>query len=169
MSIVDRATQDLITVKDPSLSLEARVAAGARLWDLIKRAQEALVPLKTDLRNKALESVSFGSTTFDGEGMTRAVVTVPHPSLQVIKGTNMEALKQVLTPSAFDAIFEQVTTYKVKADAAVRIRKLPNKEQSAVFTVVQEVENKPRVSFQFGGADILDMPTTDSESGSTET
>ena len=159
MTSSDRTARDLITAKDPNQPLEVRVAAGARLWDQIKHAQEALEPLKVDLRIEARLRLNgaTGVTTIEGTGMTRVLVTVPEASIQIIKDTNMVALKQKLGPVVFASMFEEVVTYKCKPAAAVRIHKLSPKDQSAVFSAVKEVERTPRVSFQFAGSDILEM------------
>jgi hypothetical protein len=162
MNFSDQAARDLITVNDPNLSLEVRVAAGARLWDLIKRAKAALEPLKDVLRLEARSKIEgTGTVTLEGTGMTRAMVTIPESSLQIVKNTDMDALKKVLG-SAFDSIFEENVTYKCRSNATAHIRNLPRKEQSTVLAVVREDEGKPRVSFQFAGSDILD-PHSDSK------
>jgi hypothetical protein len=156
---MDRAVRDLITAKDPNLPLEVRVAAGARLWDQINHANAALEFLKADLRAEAKRKLNgeAGATTIEGTGMTRALVTVPEASLQILKGTNMAALKRELGPAVFSSMFEEVVTYKCRPTASARIHKLSTKEQSAVLTAVREVEGTPRVSLQFAGADILEM------------
>lgn len=159
----DWVTSDLITASDPNLPLEVRVAAGARLWDILARAQKAVDSLKPALRMEARTKIQgAGSTTIEGTGMTRALVTIPESSLQVIKDANMTVLKRLLG-GRFTHLFEESVTYKVRPNIEHSIQKLNSKEQAAVFAAIREVEGTPRVSFQFAGANLLELSSPPDE------
>jgi len=139
--------------RDESAPMADRIAAGARLWETINRAKEALEPLKTDLRKEATRLLDNmpGVTTIEGTGMSRAVVTVPESKLKVVKGTDIKKLKKALGPTGFNALFEE-GPYQVRSStAAAYISNAPKAIQSLALAAITEAEGKPRVSFQFGG------------------
>lgn len=159
----DWVTSDLITASDSSLSLEVRIAAGARLWDVLARAQKAVDLLKPALRMEARAKIQgAGSTTIEGTGMTRAIITIPESSLQIVKDADMAALKRMLG-NKFAPMFEERVTYKCRPNIEQNIQRLNSKDQAAVFAVVKEVEGTPRVSFQFAGANLLEISTPSDE------
>ena len=153
----DRVAGDLALARDPRASLEERIAAGARLWSLIEEAEAALVPLKEDLRAEGRSRLGGapGSTHLDGTGMTRAVVTVPKPSYAVAKGTDMPALKQLIGGEVFNAIFEEVVTYKVKtAPNLTKVASLSPQGSNAALAAIIQVDPTPRVAFKSAGEGV---------------
>ena len=153
----DPVTGDLAIARDPRAPLEARIAAGARLWSLINEAEEALAPLKQSLREEARARLGNdpGSIHLDGTGMTRAVVTVPKASFTVAKGTDMPALKQLIGSETFSALFEEVTTYKVKGVPNTgKIAHLDSRGVSAALSAIVQVDPTPRVAFKSAGEGV---------------
>ena len=150
----NRVASDLAVARDPHAPLEDRIAAGARLWSLIEEAERALAPLKTCLRDEARARLGNdpGSIHLEGDGMTRAVVTVPKPSYTVAKGADMPAVKQLLG-AAFDALFEEVVTYKVRAATlnAGKIASLNPSARDTALSVIVQVDPTPRVAFRSAG------------------
>ena len=155
MTLPNRVAADLASARDPNAPLEERIAAGARLWNLIEEAEAALSPLKASLREEARARLGNdpGAVHLDGEGMTRAVVTVPRPSYTVAKGTDMPAVKQLLGPAAFEALFEEVVSYKVRASTinAGKIASLNPSARDAALSVIVQVDPTPRVAFKSAG------------------
>jgi hypothetical protein len=148
----------MLAAKDPNLPLEVRIAAGARLWDVIKRANEALVPLKDELRNQAkLKRKIPGTVVIEGTGMTRAMVTLPKSILQVSKKTDIAALKRSITPMVFSALFEETCTYECHPNIVRRISGLKKEVRSSVLSAIEEIEGTPRVSLQFAGSNLVDL------------
>lgn len=153
----DQVTGDLAIARDPRARLEDRIAAGARLWNLINEAEGALAPLKEHLRDEARAQLGNdpGSIHLEGSGMTRAVVTVPRPSYSVTKGTDMPALKQLLGPPVFDALFEEVTTYKVRGvPASGKIASLNPEARNAALAAITQADPTPRVAFKAAGEGV---------------
>ena len=153
----DPVAGDLAVARDPRAPLEARIAAGARLWSLINEAEAALAPLKQSLREEARARLGNdpGSIHLDGTGMTRAVVTVPKASFAVAKGTDMPALKQLIGGEAFNALFEEVTTYKVRGvPASGKIASLSPQGASAALSAIVQVDPTPRVAFKSAGEGV---------------
>lgn len=147
--------KDLETVLDETQSLETRIAAGARLWDISNRAKKAIEPLKETLRVQTKRlNPRPGATTIEGEGMTRALVTVPEPTLVV---SDYALLKSILGDEIFKELFREHITYTPRPNAADLITHLPPRMQEMVFGVISEVEGTPRVSFQYGGSGISEM------------
>ena len=155
----DRVARDLQVARDTSAPLEARVAAGARLWDLIEKAGDALAPLKEMLRaeGRARLGNTPGSEVIEGTGMTRAVVTVPKPSYQVAKGADMSAVRAEIGEQAFAQLFEEVTTYKVRASNLNKIASLHPGQSQAALAVITQVDPTPRVAFKSAGEGIDDI------------
>jgi hypothetical protein len=152
----DQVTGDLAIARDPRARLEDRIAAGARLWNLINEAESALAPLKMVLRDEARARLGSdpGSIHLEGSGMTRAVVTVPKPSYAVAKGTDMIAVKQLLG-AAFDLFFEEITTYKVRGVPNTgKIASLNPEDRNTALSAICQVDPTPRVSFKSAGEGV---------------
>lgn len=152
----DQVAGDLAIARDPHARLEDRIAAGARLWNLINEAEGALAPLKEHLRDEARAQLGNdpGSIHLEGSGMTRAVVTVPRPSYSVTKVTDMPALKQLLG-AAFDGLFEEVTTYKVRGvPASGKIASLTPEARNAALAAITQADPTPRVAFKAAGEGV---------------
>lgn len=151
----DRVARDLIITRDSCAPLAARIAAGARLWDLCGQADLALAPLKVLLREQARVSLNAqpGSHTFEGDGMTRAIVTVPKPMFKLIAGTDIPALKLALGAS-FDHLFEEVTTYKVRQTALTKVASMGASPRELVLSVLVQDEPTPRVALRSAGHGI---------------
>lgn len=147
----NRVALDLSVARDPRAPLEERIAAGARLWNLIEEAEAALAPLKQSLRDEARARLGNdpGSIHLEGDGMTRAVVTVPKPSYTVAKGADMSAVKQLLG-AAFDSFFEEVVTYKVRSSTinAGKIASLNPTARDTALSVIVQADPTPRVAFK---------------------
>lgn len=153
----NRVAHDLSVARDPRAPLEERIAAGARLWSLINEAEEALAPLKQSLREEARARLGNdpGSIHLEGEGMTRAVVTVPKTAYAVAKGTDMPALKQLIGNEVFSALFEEITTYKVKGVPNTgKIAHLSSQGVSAALAAISQVDPTPRVAFKSAGEGV---------------
>ena len=149
--------KDIATVNDPSIPLELRVAAGARLWDISRRAKSALDSLKSVLRTEAMERLGCaGVVTIEGVGMTRALVTIPESTLAIKNANCFPKLKHTLGKQ-FASLFEEVTVYRCRPDIKFSIALLQPQDRTAVLSEVQEIEGMPRVSFQFAGSNLLDL------------
>lgn len=145
----DWVTSDLITASDPNLPLEVRVAAGARLWSVLTKAQKAFDILKPALRAAAKSKINgTGTVSIEGLEKTRATIMIPETTLQFSKDANTATLKQVLG-GKFVSLFEVNVTYKCRPNIEIQIQQLNPTEQAAVFAALREVEGTPRVSFQF--------------------
>jgi hypothetical protein len=149
---------DREVVTDPTRTIEERVAAGARLWDSINTANAALEVLKGDLRKLAVSKGKgeAGTITFEGAGMTRAIVTTPLPNLYLKKGKNPAPLAAKLGAN-FGRIFRESKTWVVRENAGAIFARLPRKLQEALLDVLGEDSGKPRVTFQYGGAGLSDI------------
>jgi len=155
---VNPVEKDLVVVQNGSLSLAERIAAGARLWDISNRTKKAMEPLKELLRQQAKQLLPKpGATTIEGEGMTRALITIPDPALSVSRESDYAVLKNLLGDETFRELFKETTTYQPRAGAKAVIAALPPDLRNKVFEVVQEEEGTPRVSFQYGGSGISEM------------
>jgi hypothetical protein len=152
----ERVAHDLQVVRDPSAPLEARIAAGARLWSLIDEAERSLAPLKETLRaeGRARLGNSPGSEVIEGEGMTRALVTVPKTAYQVAKGTDMSAVRAELGEQAFALLFEEIVTYKVRASNLMKVASLHPTQTQTALSVIAQVEPTPRVAFRSAGEGV---------------
>ena len=152
----DRVARDLRVARDSSAPLEDRIAAGARLWNLIEEAEGALAPLKETLRAEARSRLGNtpGSETIEGTGMTRAVVTVPKPAYQVVKGADMNAVRAEIGEQAFSQLFEEVTSYKVRASGLNKVASLRPCQSQAALAVITQVDPTPRVAFKSAGEGI---------------
>jgi hypothetical protein len=131
------------------LEPEELADVGQVLWDLSTKTTNSLKPLKKALRKIAIDRWGHGPGPrhFVGYQGGECVVTVPHPSLRVRPGADMEKLKAMIGEVAFGDHFD--TTYKPRKSFRDRVASCSDKgQQTSLLGVVDEVEGTPRVSFK---------------------
>jgi len=148
LKIIKEAVADLGSLTDEGQDLSTRVEAGSVLWILSELAQEALTPLKKDLRTKALEELqgTSGTWTADGSGKGSAKVVVPSEALCIRKGTDPLTIK---THPHWSDCFEVVQQVKVRKDAQSAIIKMASgSERDDLLDLLESRSNTPRVSLK---------------------
>jgi len=132
-----------------TLSLDDQIILGQRLWAARKRAEEALDPIKDNLRAEAVKQTGGkpGAAHLDATDGSRCTVSIPQPSLQVKKDADMAGLKTLLG-GAFNDLFEEVVTYKPRKDLQTTAPTLPPDQTKAVLGAVERVEPTPKVFFK---------------------
>lgn len=160
---MDRLERDMEVAGDPTQPLETRIAAGARLWDFINQARSVLETLKESLRAEAVNRLGGvpGQTIIEGTGLSRASVTVPPSRFQIVKGADMKSLKLSLGPPIFSSIFSETAQFEVRPQAIQEIGNLSPTAQAATMKAIEQVELKPRVSFQFAGEGVTGFAQED--------
>lgn len=127
-----------------------QVEIGSVLWYLGDAISAALNAVKKDLREEAASQLGGGTGTasFDGTDLGTASVNVPKASLRVPKGKKIDDIKAAIG-SDFSLFFEEVTTYKPRAQFDERVTGLTNPlHQQILLNAVERVEPTPRVSFR---------------------
>ena len=140
---------------DPDRPLPERIAAGARLWASIQSSNAALDVLKEHLRKEALKTQKTpGTVTIEGEGLSRALVVVPPPTLSLKKGADPSTHRSDFGRS-FALIFAPVPgAWKLKTNAEAILLRLPKPLQTLAFRLIEESEPKPRVYFESAGEGV---------------
>lgn len=130
-------------------SIEHQVALGQKLWALSRKATIALEPLKASIRNEALRRQKETPETihFEASDGSRCRVSIPTPTLEVRKDTDIQALK-VLLGDSFDSLFETKTVYKPREDFKEQIKEFNPAVQQAILGFVDVVPSTPKVFFE---------------------
>jgi hypothetical protein len=126
------------------------VEIGSILWFLGDAIGSVLDGIKKDLRAEASTQLGGGTGTasFDGTDLGTASVNVPKASLRVPKGKDLDAIKSAIGGD-FTLFFEEVTTYKPRAEFDERVTNLTNPlHQQILLNSIERVEPTPRVSFR---------------------
>jgi len=129
-----------------------RVEAGSVLWAIAEDLKKSLDDLKKHLREQAVQAVPAGESgteKFNGLQSGSAKVVVPSESVKPRKGANIVGLK---THPSFTDVFEEVTTFKARRNAAEVVAGLPHgEERTAMLESLDIVNGTPRVSFMRTG------------------
>ena len=130
-----------------SSDLGSRIEAGSVLWVLSELAQDALAPLKKDLREIALEELNgSGTWTHQGDGSGHAKVIVPSESLNLRK--NIDPLSIQGNPHWADC-FEIVHKVKVRREAQGTIAKMASgDDRDQLLDQLESSQGTPRVSLK---------------------
>ena len=128
------------------------VEVGSVLWAIAEDLKKSLDDLKKHLREEALQVVPTGESgteKFNGLQSGSAKVVVPSESVKPRKGADIGGLK--MHPS-FTDVFEEVTTFKARRNAAEVVAGLPHgDERTAMLESLDIVNGTPRVSFMRTG------------------
>ena len=133
------------------LDLTEQVELGAALWDIINRAGKLIDPIKSRLRQEAIEHLhgNEGAHEFVGTNGGKATVQIPKASTKVRKGADMVGLKASMGEDLFDQAFTTTTSYKVKPGLNDMVTKVAASfEVDSLFDVIEVSENTPRVNFR---------------------
>jgi len=129
------------------MSVEDAVTLGGILAGTVKKANNALEPLKGALREVAVDQAngSPGPQYFVSPDGSKCTVVIPKTTLQIRKGTDIEDLKGTLG-DAFDAFFETKVKYSPRKD----FQRVASKHAHAktAMAVVDFTDGTPRVSFK---------------------
>jgi hypothetical protein len=130
-----------------------RVEAGSVLWAIAEDLKKSLDNLKKQLREEALLAIPLGESgteKFKGLHSGSAKVVVMSESVKPRKGADIDSLK---TLASFGDVFEEVTTFKARRNAAEVVAGLPHgAERTALLESIDIVNGTPRVSFtRMGG------------------
>jgi hypothetical protein len=131
-------------------NIEDSVEIGSVLWYLGDAISDVLNGVKKELRSEAQQQLSgsTGTASFDGTDLGTASVNVPKASLRIPKGKKVDDIKMAIG-SDFSLFFEEVTTYKPRAEFDARVTNLTNPlHQQILLNAVERVEPTPRVSFR---------------------
>ena len=136
-------------INDAGATLQAKIAAAAKLWTLIEECQKALEPFKREMRDLALQAGANAplpfTCTLDGEGLTQCKVVIPAPSLKLVDGLTVDGERAALG-DLFNAVYEVRLALR-KPDPKF-IATFPDKVRAHVATVSTIVDNRPRVSLR---------------------
>jgi hypothetical protein len=133
-----------------TITLEEKVEIGSVLWAVGDAISDTLNGVKKDLRVEGTTQLggASGVTAFEGTDLGTASVTIPKASLRVPKGKDMDTIKTAIG-SDFALFFEEVTTYKPRAEFDKRVPTINNPlHQQILLNSVERVEPTPRVSFR---------------------
>lgn len=139
---------------DLTVPIRTRIQMGTELWRARTLIEQALEPLKANLREEALESLEGtpGSSTIEGEGLTQAVVTVLPPTMKLRgEGLTIAEAQEALGPD-FDRVFRVI----LRPEANVFLHTLPPKAQSYLAKVLDQAKETPRVSLQSMGSGVTE-------------
>jgi hypothetical protein len=135
-------------------NIEDSVEIGSVLWYLGDAISDVLTGIKKELRTEAATQLASGTgtATFDGTDLGTASVNVPKASLRIPKGKKVDDIKMAIG-SDFSLFFEEITTYKPRAEFDARVTGLSNPlHQQILLNAVERVEPTPRVSFRRNAA-----------------
>ncbi len=137
-------SQNLLPMSEGNL-----VALGSKLDNLVKSAENALGPIKDQLRILAfaVSNGEAGVASFQGVDGSQCTVSIPKPTNSIRKGVDMNGLKSLLGDD-FDLFFETVVTYKPRDTLSQRIAKINPAKLPAVVAAVDQKEGTPRVYFK---------------------
>lgn len=146
---------ELRKLSDPSLPLNAKIAAAAKLVELVGRISKALGPFKNELRRLA-DASPEDVVRLEGDDLARATLTKPknRTVLAMEKGASPEDLKPLLELKTFQAIWKESKRYEFRPTAKMVIGKLPVATQKRLFEKIREIERVTRISFAYGGAGL---------------
>jgi hypothetical protein len=132
-----------------TVATEDKVEIGSVLWAVGDAISDTLNGLKKELRTEAASQFGgTGTASFDGTDLGTASVNFPKASLRVPKGKDMDTIKSAVG-NDFALFFEEVTTYKPRAEFDKRVPTLNNPlHQQILLNAVERVEPTPRVSFR---------------------
>lgn len=128
-----------------------KVEVGSVLWDVDERIVEVLAKIKESLRVEAIQRLDggFGNCTIDGDDLGEASVRVLEAALRVPRGKNIEDIKRALGPDFFGLFFEEVVTYKPRAEYEERVLAVENPlHKKILLGCIERVEQTPRVAFR---------------------
>lgn len=128
----------------------SQVEIGSVLWSLGDQIETILDHIKQTLRTEANTQLGgqSGTATFEGTDLGSASVNIPKASLRVPKGKKIDDIKSAIG-SDFTLFFEEVVSYKPRAEFDERVTALKNPlHQQILLTSVERVEATPRVSFR---------------------
>jgi len=145
--IISRITQLEDSIEGQPV--EDQVEIGAALWAVTERATQAMEQAKKDIRDEAVEQLGGpGTHTFNGNGTTQALVTIPNPSLKLQKDADVELLQKILGGD-FDRYFDTKTTYSPRKEFNERRASDKDGTHTAMLDkYVDVMPNTPRVTFR---------------------
>jgi hypothetical protein len=130
------------------LTTDEAVSLGALLVLIEKRANKALGPLKTNLREAAVakDGGEPGPYKFQAPDGSRCTVVIPTPVVKVRKDINMDRIKAMLG-NRFTLYFTEKITYSPVKTFTKTAMANPQQSKPAM-DAVDVTEGTPRVSFK---------------------
>lgn len=135
-------TYETSIINDPGATIGAKVAAAAKLWQLVEDCQEVIEAFKTEVR-KVAAAEGKPTVMINGEGLSQCKVVFPRPSLKLKEHLDIDNERAALG-DLFDALFE-VRIQLRKADPTF-VATFPQSVQAHISNVTTLVTNPPRVS-----------------------
>lgn len=134
------------TLRDPTLPLPQRVRAAAQVWAAVALAQAAVEPFKEVLRQEARRLLGGhpGNAVVEGEGLSRALVTVPAMAVQLKDPPSLEQAQRELGDD-FSLVYR--VELKLVPRTPDELESLPPGARNHLMDRVSIAEGKPRVSF----------------------
>lgn len=136
--------QEVATINDPKASIEAKVDAAAKLWQLAEDCDVALKGFKIAVRAVARTS-NQSVFVINGNGMAQCRVVTPPPALKLNEDLTIENERLALGV-VFDGVYE-VKLQLRKTDPAF-LAAFPQWVQAHMAKVTSLVINVPRVSLK---------------------
>jgi hypothetical protein len=152
-NIIQTVESVTIDVKVDTKRAFALVAEGTTLDREIKEKAKRLEEIKAELREFAKAPDAFSVTETgtveirDPESQVCAQVIPCKDTPAVIKGTDLKALKALLTTSQFDLMFREVIQMQAVKDFEEAFNAAPKKVQNQVKKFVAWRPNAPQVKF----------------------
>jgi hypothetical protein len=142
---------DNVSASLDEATVARKVEIGSVLWDIDERIGEVLAKIKESLRIEAQRRLDgrLGNCTIDGDDLGEVSVRVLEAALRVPRGKNIEDIKRALGPEFFGLFFEEVTTYKPRAEYEERVLAVQNPlHRQILLNCIERVEQTPRVAFR---------------------
>ena len=140
--------REVIADLDPTNMTDV-VDVGTALASVVRISNDALNDIKTTFRTATLSALHNGPGTesFEGDDGKMVTVTVPPPSLRILKSVDIDRLRRALGDD-FDNFFETRVSYKPRPGLGELIMDLPAGDlKNSLLLALEEVDNTPRVSF----------------------
>lgn len=164
VSLLDQLDQEI-----EKASFSEQVEIGTIFWDVGDQASKRLDRIKVIVREEAKKALpESGTKVYEGSEGGTCSVTVPGPSTRLVKGTDMQVLKQKLGED-FPLFFEEVTTFKPREEFRTRVLNVEDEaNQKALVKSVEQKENTPRVSFRRAKTEKKSAPPTPSKKATVD-
>ena len=143
--LMDEIQQGL---KDGNMATDSMIEAGALLDGIAKGVAKNLEPIKTKLRQEALDRNKQHAGVVDLKSGVCSV-RIPKAKITVRKNYDMKDLKVILGP-AFSTVFHESLSYKPQTDFQESIGQCTQAEQVEIMTAIEMKDGSPQVFFNSG-------------------
>lgn len=141
---------DQVRILLPQMGVETQVEVGQKLWVMSRKLTAVLEEVKIHLRDEALKQQNSTSEVicFNSPDGSRCKVRFPTPCLEIRKGADMSAVRNLLGDQ-FPTYFKTTVTYKPQNDFRDTIEEISDPSiRQTVLDAVDVIPATPKVFFE---------------------